>query len=399
MKRLKRCATSSTLCSLFMGGLLACGRPETSSVKEEWNAANRPELLSSGYERQLRRLPLQGQAGAGTWTGDYWPSFKAGIAQRWQVNEEPVAYDLPSESDLQKIDLRLLSPAEKYDLIAGDENFSLTRAERMRTQALRAIPGTTEYQAGFHIPEWEGLCHGWAPATLLFKEPKPVTLRSPKGYQIPFGSADVKALLTLMVHDGQGSRIQILGERCETDGNLDSDACRDTNAGSFHLVLANELGRKAQSFVMDVTRSSQVWNQGVVAFTAQLAQTKEQSSPGAAPGTRYEVEVKADVDYIVEFASDWQAQGSQGITRKTTYRYRLELNDAGEIIGGTWLSQERPDFLWRQSKPTLSQRLRYLKEIYLASTGESLEFDTEVPPSPEPSQPKDECPASNPWCF
>ena len=37
--------------------------------------------------------------------------------------------------------------------------------------------------------------------------------------------------------------------------------------------------------------------------------------------------------------------------RDRVYNYRVEINQNGQIIGGDWLTSERPDFLWMQDKP------------------------------------------------
>ena len=33
------------------------------------------------------------------------------------------------------------------------------------------------------------------------------------------------------------------------------------------------------------------------------------------------------------------------------YSYRLELDISGSIVGGEWLNELRPDFLWSMEKP------------------------------------------------
>src|SRR5574343_122515 len=59
-----------------------------------------------------------------------------------------------------------LSPAEKYDLYIGRTDFPLTNYELKRT-GIRTKK---------NIPEWEGICHYWAPASYLFDEPGPITV-------------------------------------------------------------------------------------------------------------------------------------------------------------------------------------------------------------------------------
>jgi hypothetical protein len=236
--------------------------------------------------------------------------------------------------------LALLSPAEKFDIFVGDESMSLFQSERLRTHP------TDE--------GWFGICHGWAPAALLFAEPKAVVVTSPSGQAIPFGASDVKALLSL--YTGQFAQVEtkFLASRCDKDITNDPQAamspeCRDTNAGAFHLVLANLLGIKKQGFVADVTRDRAVWNQPVSGFRSTIVSDQMGRSPGAALRTVREVVVQTEMFYGVEV----QAQWNSGVTmsRSTAYNYRLEIGVLGEIVGGEWLGDERPDFLWSKSLP------------------------------------------------
>lgn len=375
--------------------LLACSRaPAPNALKESWNRINHPAQMGE-YIFEFDALPAHGQHEAEVWSGDYWPTYKSGIAQRWQLYglTASTAYPLLQPDEWTSFDLKILSPAEKYDLYAGQYDFPLTLAERDRTMALRAIKDSPDYIPGFTIPSWEGLCHGWAPATLVYSEPNPVTLTNADGLEIPFGSADIKALLSLLMDEGLGSNVRFLGRRCEADfaelqmklrsGEIDKRtydwiveglACRDTNAGSFHIVLANELGLHKKGFLADISRDYQVWNQGLYEYSSQFGEIKQQKSPNSAPATVYEVEVETSVQYIQEMNNAWNAEGSLDgrIFGTVYYRYRLELNAAREIIGGAWISENRPDFLWGMTRARGTNLLPKLAEIYQASTGEAL---------------------------
>jgi hypothetical protein len=99
----------------------------------------------------------------------------------------------------------------------------------------------------------KGLCHGWAPASLFYKQPNPVNLPNPDGVIVPFGSSDVKALLTYFVgnYEEAFSTSTYLGERCNYDldqnPNLGSrPSCADLNAGSFFVQLVNQVSNLKQ---------------------------------------------------------------------------------------------------------------------------------------------------------
>ena len=53
---------------------------------------------------------------------------------------------------------------------------------------------------------------------------------------------------------------------------------------------------------------------------------------------------------------------------RVSYQYRLELNAAGEIIVGEWISTLHPYFLWTQpSVRTFKQYFSKLGDLYEAS--------------------------------
>jgi hypothetical protein len=239
--------------------------PVTSTTKEAWDGANDPLHLATNYERRLSALPTSGQAARAPWSDTYWPTTDGGVAARWQLSGGGVNnYTPPTYAEVQTWTLAqraLLSPAEKYDIYLGRYDYPLVAYERQRT-------------AGVH-QGWEGLCHGWAPAALAFDEPKSVLLTGAGNIQIPFAASDIKALMILVQGQFPNVNSYSAGARCNVDLNGRPDLaanpeCRDINAGTFHIVLANQLGLAHQGFVADVTRDYQVWNQPISAFSTQL---------------------------------------------------------------------------------------------------------------------------------
>jgi hypothetical protein len=347
------------------------------------------------YKDRLSELPQAGKLSTEPWSGDYWPTYRGGIAYRWFAEggeKFRKGYRLPDALHLDRDGLSFLSPAEKYDLLIGHTDFPFTHAERERTRVLETIPGSRSYNPGFKIPLWEGLCHAWAVAALSFHEPHPVVgtvRRGPnQGLRIPFASADIKALLTYFLHD-QPAETKFLGERCDTNLNqLEKDyrkgrlskkdylhqrqACLDTNAGAFHLVLTNQIGLLDEGFVFDVTKEAEVWNHPVYEYTTEVEEEVEGASPGAAPGTVREVLVKTLVWYTVELPSSWEKSNEDSLATRE-YNYRLELNKQGAIIGGAWLDDEadRPDFLWKSTVPAFKGVFAPLGALYERSLADA----------------------------
>ncbi|MCA2962035.1 MAG: hypothetical protein IOD12_17425 [Silvanigrellales bacterium] len=355
----------------------SCGKAnETNSrVLERWNSANEPDLMNVGVglERTLSKLPLSARMKTKPWSDSYWPSNKGGIAARWNpVDPQPFRYTSPSLSELKNMSrdaLAALSPAEKYDVLMGRYDYPTVKSERARTSP--------------DNEDWEGICHGWAPAAQLFEEPLPVSVNNADGIAVPFGSSDVKALLSY--YQGQIARdvpTRFLASRCNVDLSTSPDAarrieCRDVNAGAFHIVLAN-LVSKNQPFVADVTRDLQVWNQPIYAYDS-VVQREQPPSPGAAPGTVKEVVVKTRMVYGVEISPEWRALGNGQALAEKNYQYRLELSVSGEILGGEWLTDERPDFLWSQGQPTFRGYFSKLGDLHKASLGGGAPVPTPQP--------------------
>lgn len=317
-----------------------------------WDEANSPDNFERNFITRFRMLPLSGELRKKPWTASYWPTYKGGISHRWQSDE--VVYP---RLGFSKKGVNYLSPAEKYDLYLGRTDFPLTNYEFKRT-GIRTKK---------NIPEWEGICHDWAPASYLLEEPNPITVTGKNGEQIQFGSADLKALIFINFELSKGAeKTKYLGSRCSLDkanGNFyDDSACSDTNAGAFHVVLTNYIGIRNQSFVMDKTRESEVWNQPVEGFSVRVLKEYKGASSGAAPGTAKEVEVETLVRWVGEVENEWEKSGTN--LQISKYKYKLELDSRGRIIGGAWLSFERPDFIWTQTNPGFTGFMAPLKELY-----------------------------------
>jgi hypothetical protein len=334
-------------------------------------------------------LALKARLETKPWSDSYWPSKEGGIAARWnEANSNPFTYVSPTREQVASYtreQLAALSPAEKYDILLGRYDYPLVKSERARTSP--------------NDPHWAGLCHGWAPAALHYKEPAAVTLKNADGVSVPFGSSDVKALLTFYQGQMAQTRTRFLASRCNIDlaknpGSAQLRECRDTNAGAFHVVLTNLLSR-GEGFIADVTRDLEVWNQPVYAFSTQVIR-EQAPSAGAAPGTVREVVVQTQIRYGMEIEANWAPLGLNQTSASRTYVYRLELDSAGKIIGGEWLTEDRPDFLWAESRAEFAGYFGALGTLYKAATADTSPTPTPtavptvaptVTPIPTPSEP------------
>lgn len=329
--------------------------------KSQWNGVNSPTIMSDKFETNYQQLPKGGSLkslGLG-WPGHYWPNKKGGIAQRWNsFYPNHFEYESPTRYEAMKMsqdEINKLSPAEKYDLYVGDYNYSTVKWAWSVTSRFAKI--------------WHGICHGVSPASLNHPEPMNITLKNKDGINITFYSSDIKALLAFYYAKVDDSSISQVGKRCffgRRNIVLNQvDGCGDVNAGSFHIILANRLGILKKGFIADIDRYKEVWNHAALEYnTLQLSVS--QPTEKSAPGTVKRVLVKTSVKYAASIdPAKHEVIGTPTAKYdERFYQYWLELDYNENIIGGEWVSNDRPDFLWFKNKATFSGHFEKLNEIY-----------------------------------
>lgn len=415
-----------------------------------WDYSNHPQRLLTEYTTVFEELPLEGEVLNAPWSDDYWPSQKGGVSFRWAKSESAKDEYLKFGYDLIDMDFyitqvkagsfqkelkdfeynprkffeykknmpkehvvhpKFLSPSEKYDLYMGDRNWTLTKKERERTKIMKLVNAFKSNEAVDPekvIPSWYGLCHAWAPATILYDNPGPVgisdlgsdaitpfNLTSPDGINVPFGASDVKALLTIHLHLLPKAKTStFLGSRCELNvesliekvakgemkeseaiASMNKKGCNDTNAGAFHVALGNLLGHHKSGFVFDEDRGQEVWNQAVVKY--KVVDQKKVPVPENLAGEIGEIkELTTEVTWVGETPQSWKKgiiTYNNGL-KVSTYHYNLYIDKKGKITGGQWIDsglkkgewKDRPDFLWMRTKGPFNLGLNIFP-IYSAS--------------------------------
>jgi hypothetical protein len=331
-------------------------------------------ITGSNMIMNYNELPMNGKLADDRlgWSETYWPSNKGGIAFRWNhPNPQPFRYKFIPKEDLMKMsqeELSQLSPAELYDISQGDYNYTITK--------------TAFSLYNYRDLWWEGICHGWSMAASHYPEPDQVVVTNPDGIKVPFGASDVKGLLAM--HDAYNfhdNTYAFVGGRCKVPGKVHGEGdsrdpytafppedqanlpeCRDVNAGSFHIVLSNMIGIHGMGFVADIDRFNDVWNQPVTSYTSIVDKEEPLLLEHHALGVSKRIRVKTKMTYGEElkfFTTELAASGAINFVSKSpvtgtphqefrfkNYEYILELNEQGMIIGGDWISETRPDFMW-----------------------------------------------------
>ncbi|EEY65316.1 transglutaminase elicitor, putative [Phytophthora infestans T30-4] len=321
-------------------------------------------------EMTLKDLPTQGVFTPAPWPAPYWPTYQDSINVVWSQGQPS-----PAEKYAKAFGLDVKEFMDKVSKDNGVDSGS-KRKQCQTDEGCESLNNGSKCairdgkSSGYCIPAWFGICHAWAPAAILEAEPTcPVTYNG-----VTFQPLDIKGLIS-NVYDGAGVATVFTGARynggddgADEYGRHTNAAYRDLNPAYFHIASANILGKLNATFVADVDAAAEVWNQPVRGFKVyeQTAMSLEEAAQtfygleeypwnAAAKSIVY---VKSRLSWIFETYTDGGLVSSGEVDRYTTgkyYYYLLELDDAGEIIGGEWVyssDSDHPDFLWfAKSKP------------------------------------------------
>ncbi len=170
-------------------------------------------------------------------------------------------------------------------------------------------------------PSWHGHCNGWAAAAMRHAEPKTQVRRN----GVVFTPADIKALL---------AEIYIYND---TENVCGFDY--PVNAGTFHAILTNWIGRASYPVGMEADPGPQKWNYPIYEYKT----TTRRISPS-------QVEVQMKIGYAKDSRGEFQQ--SPRIKYTKNFSYVLNLNTEGEIVGGYFYrGSSIIDLLWIPLQP------------------------------------------------
>ncbi len=186
---------------------------------------------------------------------------------------------------------------------------------------------------------WEGYCSGFTASTIRHPEPmRPVDAAEVGGTPgVVFQPAEIKALLCGIYNRTTPDSYLYLAPPSARGGG--------PNMGTFHLALANYIGRANHPVGIDRTRGQVAWNNPIYAYEVTSIR-----DAGATGGVRYKT-VTTTIHYTF-YGSDSTQQTDPETGARTGHeersmslRYTLALDGEGRIIGGR-AQTTSGHFLW-----------------------------------------------------
>lgn len=331
-----------------------------SASAAQWGNLNHPGRMSKDLNYFFDQLPLKGSISNKKigWPGNHWANIESGIAYRWTaVHSENFRYKSPSMSELKYMSedkISSLSPAEKFSILNRDYNYNTVRRVWGQTSPREA--------------SWNGICHGVAPASIDYEEPETVQVTNSDGIALKFYSSDVKALLSYFYAKVARPNVRMIGTRCNAgQGSRGASrfSCIDVNPGALHIIMANYIGLYKKPFIADIDRYHEVWNHVAIDYESYIVD-EYAPSPNSARGSVKRIRVQSSVNYSSAISRhENPVIGTEDAYYfDQPYDYYLDIDSIGRIIGGEWIGDIRPDFIWEQTKPKLFGKWKSLEKIY-----------------------------------
>ena len=227
-----------------------------------------------------------------------------------------------------------LAPLEKYDEYLLLKHNKTTEAAHFEETKLY-----NPMQAS-----WAGLCHAWAIASVLHREPRRLIRKEGMNFSI----ADQKALL-LKSYENTGD-LEIFGQRY--DGLYDNDF-QNIYPDQFHRFMQQYLRDEGKPFIMDYDPSYPVWTVPVYLAKTSIVEVDRETM---------------SVTTWVTYASPFVAQnfvGTRQIVKTYTYNlYGSWRNGQFTVTDGEWTGAsvyDHPDYVI--AYPKNAQRGSYNKEL------------------------------------
>ena len=382
-------ATHTLVIALLAAGCATDPAPmgakaDATLAESAWAGQDSPDLLDDNMNHNLAALPLSGAAAESPWAGTYWPTYKDNINDPWAgAGTQPPSTKYAAAFGRTGLEDRV---SAEFGIDSRSTATPCTTTDECNDELGEACAIRTGETAGKCVPTWFGICHAWAPAAIMEREPQHAVTHN----GVEFKVNDLKALISLSY--GEGLDVKFMSLRCNenlsddgqvVDNTPVADECQDSNAGAFHIAIANIVGLQSDSLVEDRTIDAEVWNQPIRAYdvyTNQSLTAAQAQTYAGGTGSTYTFNSAATQFRRVQMRLDYISEPAQNIdgnlasvidtyTHSDHYEYVLELDASGDIVGGEWIGASRidhPDFLWR---PTVKHERELAKDGGQAGTG------------------------------
>ena len=339
--------------------LTASAEPFYPPLWEHWSKYDNPAKLGE-FEYRVSGLPLEGEVDVVPWVGSYYPAYIDSINYLWAgPGTESAPHKYQRAFGGRGVE-DAISRQHGVGTSGGSSCTSHAQCNRGARCGKRA-----GYRSGRCTPLWWGICHAWAAAAILHPEPRHAAFYN----GVKFEVADIKALLSIIYNTADTTQVSL---RCqEPPGKIATDraqrptgsACRDTNPGTYHVLLTNFIGIQRKSFIEDRTIDRDVWNQPIRSYKVLSMHEVSERHANRLLGisnfnypynsqAQHLVYVKMLVKFIKEARPEKTGYIGSNVdfyTKQDIYEYLLELDGNDAIIGGEWIGKsklEHPDFVW-----------------------------------------------------
>ncbi|MBC8351966.1 MAG: hypothetical protein H8E66_08245 [Planctomycetes bacterium] len=175
-------------------------------------------------------------------------------------------------------------------------------------------------------PAWHGHCNGWTSAAIRHAQPQNSVVRN----GVTFSPADIKGLL---------AELYIYNEM-----NVLAGSETRLDAGTFHTIITNWVGRGSHSIGMEADPGKEKWNYPIFAFASSNGRLSDR-----------QIEVKMNLAYAKDSRGEFQE--SPFNKAQKYFHYYLNLNEEGKIVGGNFYrDSSRIDMLWIPLSPKESKQ-------------------------------------------
>ena len=208
--------------------------------------------------------------------------------------------------------------------------------------------GRGYFQSKGSVERWMGICHGWGCSSHVPRPANTITLKNSEGVEIPFYPSDIKGLGSLNYAKKKYAS-KFIGGRCnkkdpatDENGRVIDPVCFDTNPGTWHQAVVNQIAKSKRSFIIDATFDYEVWNQPVFSYsykyfnpekykyadnfaeavTEVSSFSTDKFKKYRSPLAKYIVGVEMDIEYVVETAPSARRTDSSYYDLLKTVTYR-----------------------------------------------------------------------------